>query len=61
MYLDKRIDPLFSSACILEALYITLSHNLTTFEEKMYKQIKGTAMGPKNACIYADVASGVVV
>ena len=22
----------------------------------MYKQIKGTAMGPKNACIFADVA-----
>ena len=56
MHLNKRTDPLFSTACILEALDITLSHNLTTFEEKMYKQVKGTAMGPKNACIYADVA-----
>ena len=33
-----------------------MSHNLTEFEGKMYKQIKGTAMGPKNACVYADVA-----
>ena len=56
MHLNKRTDPLFSTACILEALDITLSHNLTTFEEKMYKQVKRTAMGPKNACIYADVA-----
>ena len=35
---------------------IILSHNRTTFESRMYKQIIGTAMGPKNACIYADVA-----
>ena len=40
----------------LKALDIALSHNLTTFENRMYKQIKGTAMGPKNACFYADVA-----
>ena len=56
MHLNKRIDPLFSTDCILEAIDITLSHNLTEFEGKMYKQIKGTAMGPKNACVYADVA-----
>ena len=35
MHLDKRIDPLFRTTCIQEALYITLSHNnITTFEEK---------------------------
>ena len=55
-HLDKRLDPLFSTQCILEAIEITLDHNLTEFEGVMYKQIKGTAMGPKNACIYADVA-----
>ena len=44
MHLNKRTDPLFSTAYILEALDITLSYNLTTFEEKMYKQIKRTAM-----------------
>ena len=51
MHLNKRTDSLFSIACILEALDITLSHNLTTFEEKMYKQVKGTAMGPKK-CLH---------
>ena len=44
MHLNKRIDPSFSTDCILEAIDITLSHNLTEFEGKMYKQIKGTAM-----------------
>ena len=35
IHLDKRIDPLFRTTCILEALDITLSHNnITTFEEK---------------------------
>ena len=56
IHLSKRNEPLFSTECIIEALDITLSHNLTTFENVMYRQIKGTAMGPKNACIYADVA-----
>ena len=56
MHLDKRTDPLFSTQCILDALEITLDHNLTEFEGVTYRQIKGTAMGPKNACIYADVA-----
>ena len=56
MHLDKRTDPLFSTDCILDALDITLSNNLTIFENVMYKQIKGTAMDPKNVCIYADVA-----
>ena len=56
MHLNKRTDPLYSTDCILDALNITLSNNLTVFENIMYKQIKGTAMGPKNACIYADVA-----
>ena len=55
-HLDKRDAPLFSTNCIIDALEITLNHNLTEFEGVVYKQIKGTAMGPKNACAYADVA-----
>ena len=35
MHLNKRTDPLFSTACTLEALDITLSHNLTTFEKNV--------------------------
>ena len=56
MHLNKRIDPLFSTDCILEVIDIAVSHNLTEFEGKMYKQIKGTAMGPNNTCVYAGVA-----
>ena len=53
--LELRTEPLFSKKCTLDALEITLDHNLTKFNNKMYCQIKGTAMGPKNACIYADI------
>ena len=33
MHLNKRTDPLFSTGSIMEALNITLSHNLITSEE----------------------------
>ena len=55
-YLNKRSDPIFSIDCIVKALEITLDNNLTEFEGQTYRQIKGTAIGPKNACAYADVA-----
>ena len=61
MHLNIRVDPLFSTNCILEAIDITLSHNLTEFEGKMFKQIRGTDMGPKNACVYTDVAMNSIV
>ena len=54
-HLDKRHEPIFSTECILKALEITLDNNLTEFEGVVYKQCKGTAMGPPNACSYADV------
>ena len=37
-----------------------MNHNLTEFENVMYRQTKGTAMGPKNACAYADVAMNAI-
>ena len=49
-HLDKHHDPIFSTECILRALEITLDNNLTEFEGVIYKQCKGTAMGPPNAC-----------
>ena len=55
-HLDKRKGPIFSTDCIVHALEITLDNNITEFENETYKQIKGTAMGPKNACAYADTA-----
>ena len=54
--LDKRKDPIFSTECILEAIKITLKHNLTEFNGRMFRQDKGTGIGPNNACDYADTA-----
>ena len=54
-HLEKRESPIFSTACILKALEITLDNKITQFEGILYKQCKGTAMGPPNACSYADV------
>ena len=56
-HLNKRVgEQLFSTDCILDAIEITLDNNLTVFNKKMYTQVSGTAMGPNNACDYADVA-----
>ena len=55
-HLKKRIDPLFSTQCILDAISITLDNNITTFNGEYFRQIKGTAMGAKNACGYADIS-----
>ena len=54
--LDKRIDPIFSTQCIQDAIEITLDHNLTEFNDVMYRQWYGTAQGSKNSCRYADNA-----
>ena len=55
-HLEKRIDPLFSTQCILDAISITLDNNITTFNGEYFRQIKGIAMGAKNACDYADIS-----
>ena len=54
-HLDKREYKVFSTQCILDAIALTLDHNLTVFNGLMFKQIKGVAMGASNACDYADV------
>ena len=56
-HLEKRPKPhLFSTNSIIDALEITLDNNITQFDNETFKQIKGTAMGPKNAGAYADTA-----
>ena len=54
LHLNKRSDPIFSTKSIIDALEITLDNNITVFENETFRQVKGTAMGPKNACAYAD-------
>ena len=60
-HLNKRQEPhLLSTACIIEALKITLDNNLAMFNGNCYLQLTGTAMGPKNACDYADIAMNYI-
>ena len=55
-HLDARSDQekLFSTKCVIDALEITLDYNISTFNGQTFRQKKGAAMGPKNACEYAD-------
>ena len=39
---------------------ICLEHNNSVFANEHYLQIHRTAMGPKNACSYADLAMGII-
>ena len=54
----ERLMP--STKCILEAVEICLKHNHSVFQHSFFLQIHGTAMGPKNACSYADLAMGEI-
>ena len=58
--LDTRKQLLPSTDCILEAVEICLKSNHSVFNETFYLQVHGTAMGPKNACSYADIAMGEI-
>ena len=52
--LEDRINPLFSTEAIVDAIKITLNHNLTEFNNTIVRQKLGTAMGTDNAPHYAD-------
>ena len=54
--LDKRTTFSPSTECLLEAIKITLDCNNSSFNNKHNRQNRGTAMGPHNACSYADLA-----
>lgn len=56
--LEARTTQVPSTDCIVEAVEICLQHNNSQFSDKNYLQTHGTAMGPKNACSYADIAMG---
>ena len=54
--LNTRSDMKPSTECLLEAIKIALECNNSTFNGKHCLQIDGTAIGPKNACSYADIS-----
>ena len=58
--LNSRTTNFPSTDCIIEAVKICLQHNNSQFKDENFLQIHGTAMGPKNACSYADVAMGII-
>ena len=58
--LEARPVKFPSTDCIVEAVKICLKHNNSFFGEDNFLQIHGTAMGPKNACSYADLAMGII-
>ena len=51
----KRKDPIFQQS--VEAIKITLKHNLMELNGRMFRQDKGTGIGSNNACDYADSAT----
>lgn len=58
--LNTRENKFPSMTCILEAIKICLKTKHSVFKENFFLQIHGTAMGPKNACSYADLAMGEI-
>ena len=53
--LNSRVSGL-STECIIEALQIGLHYNIAEFDDQWYRQTKGAAMGPHDACFYSDIA-----
>ena len=58
--LNSREIQIPSTECIIEAVKICLEHNNSQFQDQQFLQTHGTAMGPKNACSYADLAMGII-
>ena len=58
--LNTRTTKIPSTKCILDAVKICLESNNSQFRNNSYLQCHGTAMGPKNACSYADLAMGEI-
>ena len=55
--MNARENKFPSTTCNLEAAKIS---NHSVFKENFFLQIHGTAMGPKNACSYADLTMGEI-
>ena len=58
--LNAREHLMPSTKYIQEAVEICLKHNHSVFQHSFFLQIHGTAMGPKNASSYADLAMGEI-
>ena len=54
--LEQRKTKNPPTRCIIEALLLCLECNNTSFYNKNYLQVDGTAQGPHMACSYSDIA-----
>jgi len=57
---NSRSVNILSTDCLVEAVEICLRVNNCQFSGQSFVQKHGTAMGPKNACSYADLAMGII-
>ena len=60
-WLEKKpelVDNRFNADFIIESIKIVLEENTFVFDENIYRQIKGTAMGTKVAPSYANLVMG---
>ena len=53
--LEKRINKTVPSSLLKKLILLVLQSNIFRFNEKLYKQIKGTAMGTPMAVNYANI------
>ena len=58
--LESRPSKFPSTNYIAEGVEICLRVNNCQFSKQKFVQKHGTAMGPKDACSYADLAMGII-
>ena len=56
--LEKRLEADPPTDCVIDALKIVLENNISYFNNRIYKQDSGSAMGPNHSCSYSDNAIG---
>ena len=55
--LDRRVGTNnLPTECVIDALKICLNYNISQFDGNWYRQVRGAAMGPHEACHYCDIA-----
>ena len=59
--LEERDTDYPSTECIMEALDISLTNNISQFDDEVYRQTSGTAMGPSHSCSYGDNAVDQII
>ena len=59
--LNERELLIPSTECILDALEIVLTNNISKFEDLIFRQCSGAAMGPACSCSYCDITVDEII